>query len=190
MKAKYSLISQLLAFTLVLIASTTAYAAVPIHWEIDGYFNDGGRVDGGFNFDPDTDSFSNITLYTTRSEDVGGGILWNYSTADGGFIMGSTDDNFGFFDVVHLDNVHSVFYILTFTKFDPSQPGVIHFFRDDFSEIENHTSDTEGHAIERSSFRGIASGVVTSPIPEPETYAMLLAGLGMIGLSANRRRKT
>jgi PEP-CTERM motif len=27
-----------------------------------------------------------------------------------------------------------------------------------------------------------------APIPEPETYAMLLAGLGMIGLAARRRR--
>jgi PEP-CTERM motif len=28
----------------------------------------------------------------------------------------------------------------------------------------------------------------TSPVPEPETYAMLLAGLGLIGFSARRRR--
>lgn len=68
MNARYSLISQLLTFTLVLVASTTTFAAAPIHWEVDGYFDDGERVDGGFNFDPDTDSFSNITLY----EDVGG----------------------------------------------------------------------------------------------------------------------
>jgi hypothetical protein len=27
------------------------------------------------------------------------------------------------------------------------------------------------------------------PIPEPETYAMMLAGLGLIGFVANRRRR-
>ncbi len=31
--------------------------------------------------------------------------------------------------------------------------------------------------------------VIGSPIPEPETYAMLLAGLGLLGFIA-RRRKT
>jgi hypothetical protein len=30
--------------------------------------------------------------------------------------------------------------------------------------------------------------LVTTPVPEPETYAMLLAGLGMIGFVARRRR--
>ena len=29
----------------------------------------------------------------------------------------------------------------------------------------------------------------TAAIPEPETYAMLLAGLGMLGFAARRRRR-
>jgi hypothetical protein len=28
----------------------------------------------------------------------------------------------------------------------------------------------------------------TSPVPEPETYAMLLAGLGLVGFMARRRK--
>lgn len=31
--------------------------------------------------------------------------------------------------------------------------------------------------------------VVTSPVPEPETYAMLLAGLGLLGFSARRQKR-
>jgi len=31
--------------------------------------------------------------------------------------------------------------------------------------------------------------VATSPVPEPETYAMLLAGLGLIGFMARRRKE-
>jgi uncharacterized protein YcgI (DUF1989 family) len=30
---------------------------------------------------------------------------------------------------------------------------------------------------------------IESPVPEPETYAMLLAGLGLIGFVAKRRRR-
>ena len=30
---------------------------------------------------------------------------------------------------------------------------------------------------------------LTSPIPEPETYAMLLAGLGLMGFVARRRQR-
>jgi hypothetical protein len=33
------------------------------------------------------------------------------------------------------------------------------------------------------------SGYLLSPVPEPETYAILLAGLGVIGVVARRRNK-
>jgi hypothetical protein len=37
--------------------------------------------------------------------------------------------------------------------------------------------------------QGGGGSVGVSPVPEPETYAMLLAGLGLIGFAARRRRK-
>jgi hypothetical protein len=33
-----------------------------------------------------------------------------------------------------------------------------------------------------------ARDVVTTPVPEPETYALLLAGPGVIGFMAKRRK--
>lgn len=36
---------------------------------------------------------------------------------------------------------------------------------------------------------GGSESLVTSPIPEPETYAMLLVGLGLIGFDVRRRRR-
>jgi len=35
---------------------------------------------------------------------------------------------------------------------------------------------------------GYAIGSVATPVPEPETYAMLLAGLGVVGFLSRRRR--
>lgn len=55
---------------------------------------------------------------------------------------------------------------------------------------------TQGHQY-AFSFSGNATGVsspnyhgtVTAPVPEPETFAMLLAGLGLIGAVTRRRNK-
>ncbi|WP_256209002.1 FxDxF family PEP-CTERM protein [Nitrosospira sp. Nsp14] len=35
---------------------------------------------------------------------------------------------------------------------------------------------------------GVDHAFLLAPIPEPETYAMLLAGLGLLGFIARRRR--
>lgn len=36
---------------------------------------------------------------------------------------------------------------------------------------------------------GVTFTVTTTAVPEPETYAMMLAGLGLLGISAHRRRR-
>ncbi len=38
--------------------------------------------------------------------------------------------------------------------------------------------------------RGHGRPTVTSPVPEPETYAMMLAGLGLMGAIVRRRNKS
>lgn len=49
------------------------------------------------------------------------------------------------------------------------------------------------YGIDDDSGSGFASGMLTvsevSPVPEPETYAMMLAGLGILGLMARRRER-
>lgn len=37
--------------------------------------------------------------------------------------------------------------------------------------------------------RNVTAGYITAAIPEPETYAMLLAGLGLLGFMARRRKQ-
>lgn len=44
--------------------------------------------------------------------------------------------------------------------------------------------------IEFDNLTYTAGKTVTSPIPEPSTYALMLGGLGLIGFMAHRRRKT
>jgi hypothetical protein len=39
-------------------------------------------------------------------------------------------------------------------------------------------------------YNDMVVGVNISPVPEPQTYAMLLAGLGLIGFTARRRKQT
>ncbi|MFX9665008.1 FxDxF family PEP-CTERM protein [Acinetobacter baumannii] len=34
----------------------------------------------------------------------------------------------------------------------------------------------------------VSGALSVTPVPEPETYALLLAGLGLIGAAARRRR--
>ncbi len=47
-----------------------------------------------------------------------------------------------------------------------------------------------GGAVLRSSFAGTVNGLAftTAPVPEPETYALMLAGLGVVGYITRRRQ--
>lgn len=45
-----------------------------------------------------------------------------------------------------------------------------------------------GQAEWVSTFNGTINGLTVAPVPEPETYAMLLAGLGILGFCARRKQ--
>lgn len=45
-----------------------------------------------------------------------------------------------------------------------------------------------GRAEWVSTFNGTINGLTVAPVPEPETYAMMLAGLGILGISARRKK--
>ena len=46
-----------------------------------------------------------------------------------------------------------------------------------------------GAATKTGDFLGTINGLTIAPVPEPETYAMLLAGLGLIGVASRRKSK-
>ena len=46
-----------------------------------------------------------------------------------------------------------------------------------------------GAATKTGDFVGTINGLTIAPVPEPETYALLLAGLGLIGAASRRKNK-
>jgi hypothetical protein len=54
------------------------------------------------------------------------------------------------------------------------------------SPLTTYTLSVAGSSVGPSAYTG---NVLLAPVPEPETYAMLLAGLGMMGMIARRRQK-
>lgn len=50
-----------------------------------------------------------------------------------------------------------------------------------------YSLDVSGHAA--AGFGTYALNVIVTAVPEPESYAMMLAGLGLLGLTARRRKQ-
>lgn len=53
----------------------------------------------------------------------------------------------------------------------------------------NYKLNIAGYKLDPTLSASYAGNISISPVPEPETYAMLLAGLGMIGFSIRRRKQ-
>jgi hypothetical protein len=63
--------------------------------------------------------------------------------------------------------------------FGPGNSGMFTIQMDDISFDANGQTVDQNYRIE----------MVTAPIPEPETYALMLAGLGLVGFMARRRKQ-
>ena len=57
-----------------------------------------------------------------------------------------------------------------------------------FSAITGTFDSTDAFVAYTTSSSAGAGNIIYAPVPEPETYAMLLAGLGLMGAVARRRR--
>ena len=59
------------------------------------------------------------------------------------------------------------------------------YFAAHVTDFTTSLTDANGVAITSGYFGG--SDQISTPVPEPETYAMLLAGLGLVGFAARRK---
>jgi hypothetical protein len=71
--------------------------------------------------------------------------------------------------------------------FDEEDLHVFHWIGDEWVDLGG-TVDTTNHTI--TAFTTDLSPFAIAAVPEPETYAMLLAGLGLVGVAARRRKSS
>ena len=106
------------------------------------------------------------TFSFTNPSGVGNQTVTALGTATVGFISDSAVD----FSINWDDlDVH----------FGPGNSGMFTIQMDDISFTSNGQMVDQNYHIE----------MVTAPIPEPETYALMLAGLGLVGFMARRRKQ-
>ena len=70
-----------------------------------------------------------------------------------------------------------------------AMPFVVSFTGGGFDEVLLSATYGSGNGVTSGAFQGLAiDDIKVNPVPEPETYAMLLAGLGVMGAMARRRK--
>jgi hypothetical protein len=66
-------------------------------------------------------------------------------------------------------------------------PGAIARFFDDENQVEDPAGIASYIRIYDTALDGAQVAALTVPVPEPETYVLMLAGLGLVGFAARRR---
>jgi hypothetical protein len=181
-----------LACAALLAAPALPALAVPVTWTLTGVtFDDGASASGWFVFDADAYS------YTDMDGNVYTGVISDYhiSTGDGG-LSGKLYDR-----ASHGDNSEVLAH--NYFKFNtPSFPAVDSYLQmitkaaltNAGGSVSLETDPYSSYECDNCSPLRLVSGGtlvgVVSSVPEPSSYAMLLAGLGLAGAALRRARRT
>lgn len=197
-------------FSLVLSFSITPNAIGQIiHWEFQDSLlpTDSGSIRGGFDIDIFSNTISNITVQTGASaggfcfpcNDFAGstGSYYSELNADGspGYFSVTFRETFQTGDLIDQDYIlwlagNIIFESTSALNF--KTPGTISDLSLDeigFLRLGEEYGPDDIYVHNGCQYCVTAIGTLT-PIPEPKSYAMLLAGLGMIGFVAHRRKLT
>ena len=171
----------------ILLAALTSFAANAATYDFSYTFGDSSVLTGSLSGNLNgayVDNISNVHV-SYNGTDFSGGSLFHaaWNTATGNFdntiaAVVSTNgalNNFVFADsnVPMNNNASNYFYFVN----DPATLGHEAF------AVNGNTGDVALDNPANASW-----SLVAAPVPEPETHAMLLAGLGLIGVAARRRR--
>lgn len=170
-----------IAYAFVLVASAAAQATT---FNFSYSFTDGNKVTGSF------DGTANGNLVTGLSH-ISVSLNGNAFSGSGSLSAYSFDIQKSEWTenaVVSFDGLHSNF---GFSDGHPNDKGDI------FLLIPYDKSTTEVAQLilagggDSTDFGGdiVAANWTVTAVPEPETYAMLLAGLGLVGFAARRRKQ-
>ena len=160
-----------------LLATPLVAQAIPVTWTLSGVtFTGGGTASGSFDFDADLDRYSNVAITTT----AGGNFATDSFYARPGRGLDAT-----YFDAgTRCAPDCSLGFTLVFDSNLTNAGGTSSLIA---GSGELYAFDDGWDSFIKG--RNINAGEVSAPVaavPEPETYALMLAGLAAVGFATKR----
>ena len=171
--------SWMVRLLLVALSMSAGQALANITYTFVGAtFNDGGTLNGTFTTNDPRTSLLDYNITTSAGA---GGLGFNYTTVN----SVSTAGSLPFIIVLDAPSLANPTNILEVTFSGGLLPAGAPITIGQFDSFEQHTIATTTTARQINA-GSVVAGV--AGVPEPETYAMLLAGLGLLGFIARRRK--
>lgn len=174
------------------LAFTSVAQATPVVWTADLAFTTpktrlsvyNNSLTGTFTYDADTSTLSNVNLVLTyggQANDITGALSYLDYMAQGSIPAGNLMVEATQIGFAGASSGTDIFF--KFTDLISNAGGVLNL-----SGVTIHDIGFAKNSAK--SFSGTLTGVpqaTASAVPEPEAYAMMLAGLGLVGFAARRK---